>query len=200
MGADVMAGLAFVVAFVVTGLELVTTDYPMTPGFVLKSGWYYLYVVVYGLIAAIVVLILPLVADQTTMSGVGLSNPWVKAAVIGFSVKAFLHIRLFTVNTGPGSSFPVGIETVVQLFEPWMLRQLEIDHWNKQQTFVTPRAARFATVADARAPALANIPGYTRPADRAAFSADIAAAGTQSEVIIVYMKYFGTAATRRVFP
>ena len=41
------AGLAFVVALVVTGLELITTDYPMTPNFVLKSIWYYLYVVIY---------------------------------------------------------------------------------------------------------------------------------------------------------
>src|SRR5215471_706233 len=127
------AGLAFVVALVVTGLELITTDYPMTPNFVLKSIWYYLYVVIYGAIAAVVILILPLITDQATVSSVGLANPWIKAAVVGFTIKAFLHVRLFTVSTGPGSSFPVGIETIVQLFEPWMLRSLELDHWNKQQ-------------------------------------------------------------------
>ena len=193
-------GLAFVVALVVTGLELITTQYALTPNFVLKSIWFYAYVIVYGFIAAVVFWVLPLISDQVTMSGVGLANPWIKAAVVGFSIKAFLHIRLFTVSTGPGSSFPVGIETLVQLFEPWMLRRLELDHWNKLQTFVASQAAAFPRVADARTEALANIPGGTKSADRAAFRADITAAGTQSEVIIVYMKYFGTAAAKRVFP
>jgi hypothetical protein len=65
---------------------------------------------------------------------------------------------------------------------------------------VALRAASLATVANARTRALSNIPGGTAPADRAAFSADVTAAGTPSEVIIVYMKYFGTVAARRVFP
>jgi len=186
------AGLAFVVALVVTGLELITTDYPMTPNFV--------FVVIYGAIAAVVILILPLITDQATVSSVGLANPWIKAAVVGFTIKAFLHVRLFTVSTGPGSSFPVGIETIVQLFEPWMLRSLELDHWNKQQAFATARAGAFPTVAAASAQALANIPTVTTHAVRAAFNADIAAAGTQAEVIVVYMKYFGTASAKRVFP
>ena len=134
------------------------------------------------------------------MSSVGLANPWIKAAVVGFTIKAFLHVRLFTVSTGPGSSFPVGIETIVQLFEPWMLRSLELDHWNKQQAFATARAGAFPTVAAASAQALANIPTVTTHAVRAAFNADIAAAGTQAEVIVVYMKYFGTASAKRVFP
>jgi hypothetical protein len=199
------AVLAFAVALVVTGLELITTEYPMTPSFVLKSIWYYLYVVIYGVIASVIVLILPLIADQATVSGVGVANPWIKAAVVGLAIKSFLHIRLFTVSTGPGSSFPVGIETIVQLFEPWMLRSLEIDHWNMQQAFVTARAARIVAaaglqVAAARAQASSNIPTGTKPAVLAAFNADITAAGTPSEVIIVYMKYFGTAAASRVFP
>jgi hypothetical protein len=193
--------LAVAVAVLVTGLELITSKYPQTPTFVLKSGWFYGYVIIYGLIAGGVAAILPLIPDQVTISGLSLENPWIKAAVIGFSIKAFLHIRLFSVSTGPGSDpFPVGIETIVQLFEPWMLRSLQLDHWNKLQTFVAPRAGAFPTVADASARALANIPAGTEPALRAAFNADISAAGTQSEVIIVYMRYFGTAACRRVFP
>jgi len=120
--------------------------------------------------------------------------------VVGLTIKALLHIRLFNVSTGPGSSFPVGVEMIVQLFEPWMLRRLVLDHWNKLQTFVKPRAAALATPAAAQAQALANIPGGTKSADRAAFTADIGIASTQSEVIIVYVKYFGIAAAKLVFP
>jgi hypothetical protein len=151
------AWLAFAVALLVTGLELITTQYPRSPAFVLKSLWFYVYVIIYGVIAGAVVLIFPLISDQVTMSGLGLANPWTKAIFVGFSIKAFLHIRLFTVSTGPGSSFPVGIETAVQLFEPWMLRNLELDHWNKLQEFAAPRAAKLPTLASARARALGPV-------------------------------------------
>lgn len=192
--------LAFAIALVVTGLELITSQYPRTPSFVLRSVWFYAYVIVYGLIAAFVVAILPLISNQVTMSGLGMANPWIRASVIGFSVKALLHIRLFTVNTGPGSSFPVGVETIVQLFEPWMLRNLELDHWNKLQAFVAPRAARIPNVVNARTQATGNIPTGTASALRAAFIADIGAAGSSSEVITIYMTYFGTGAAKYVFP
>src|SRR5262249_36951986 len=46
-------------------------------------------------------------------------------------------------TTGPGQSFPVGLESFVQLFEPWMLRELELDHYDKERAFIQPRAARF---------------------------------------------------------
>jgi hypothetical protein len=195
-----VTALAFAVALLVTGLELITGKYPRTASFALKSGWFPAYIIIYGVIAAVVVLILPLVTDQVTMTGIGLGNPWVQAAVIGFAIKAFLHIRLFTVNVGAGPAFPIGIETIVLLFEPWMLRNLDLDVWNKLQAFVQRRASKVATVVDARNTALANIPGGTEPALRAAFNADVGAVGTQAEVIIVYMQYFGTAATGRVFP
>ena len=133
------------------------------------------------------------------MTGVGLENPWVKALLVGFSVKAVLHIRIFTVSTGPNQSFPVGLETLVQLFEPWMLTSLDLDHFSAQQAFIKPRAARQADLATAKSAALANIPtGYSATV-RAGFTADLNACTTPKEVISTYLKYCGTSLTAATF-
>src|SRR6202034_673805 len=90
--------LAFAVAALVTGLELVTSKYPRTAGFALRSPWFYAYVVIYGLLAAAALALLPAVSDQVTLQGLGLNNPWFKAALVGFSVNAGLDIRIFAVR------------------------------------------------------------------------------------------------------
>jgi hypothetical protein len=152
------------------------------------------------LLASIALALLPLVNDQVTIEGIGTTNPWIKACLVGFSVKAVLHIRIFTVSTAPGQSFPVGLESFVQLFEPWMLRSLELDHYYAQSAFIAPRAAKFATVADARTQASANVPPGLSPADTAAFNADIGQATTPAQVIAAYLKYAGVKLTQSTFP
>lgn len=192
--------LVFAVAAVVTGIELITTKYPQTSDFVVKSVWFYAYILIYGALGAIAFGLLPLVGDQVTTTGIGLGNPWVQAVLVGFSIKAFLHIRVYTVSTGPGQSFPVGLETFVQLFEPWMLRKLELDHFVHQRAFIAPRAARFQDVAAARTQALANIPNTFTAAEQAALTADINQAATPDQVISAYLKYTGLGVTGTTFP
>ncbi|MFI5020461.1 MAG: hypothetical protein ACHQRJ_02245 [Alphaproteobacteria bacterium] len=191
---------AFLVAAIVTALELITTKYPRTPAFVLRSLWFRGYVMIYGFLATAAYALLPIVSDQVTITGVGLSNPWIKAALVGFSVKAFLHIRVFTVSTGPGQSFPVGLETFVQIFEPWMLRNLELDHFNRLMEVITPLANRYADVAAARQRAINNIPNTFSNAERVALTADINLASTSTYVIIAYLNYVGIKAVRNAFP
>ena len=94
--------VTFAIASLVTALELVTSKYPRTARFCIKSPWFYVYFAIYGLLGAGALALLPLVGSQVTIEGVGLTNPWVKAAFVGLSIKAFLHIRIFSVSTGPG--------------------------------------------------------------------------------------------------
>ena len=185
---------------VVTALELITTKYPRTSTFVFSSVWFFAYIIIYGVIAAVAYLLLPLVGAQVSMTGVGLSNPWVQAAAAGFSVKALLHIRIFNVSTGPGKDFPVGLETIVLLFEPWLLRSLELDVFGELMGFVTPRAARCASVDAARQQAIDNIPNMFSSAEKAALTADVTRATTAPDVIIAYLGYVGLKLTRRVYP
>lgn len=195
-----LLALAFAVATLVTAVELLTSQYARTARFVLESVWFYAYVVIYGLLAAVAFAILPLVSDQVTMEGIGVNNPWVKAALIGFSVKAVLHIRIFAVSTGPGHSFPVGLESFVQLFEPWMLRELELDHFATQSEFIRPRAARLTDVNAARTQAKANPPPGLSQAVKAAFEADIDQAASPAQVVAAYLKYAGIKLTNNTFP
>ncbi len=192
--------LAFIIAVAVTGLELITSEYPRTSKFVLRSLWFWGYVAIYGLLGAVAFAILPLVSDQITVEGFGLSSPWLMAAFVGFSIKAFLHVRIFTVSRGPGDQFPIGLETFVQLFEPWFLANLDLDHYFREIGFVTPRAARCVDVADAQAKAKAHIPPRFKPAVRAALQADVDRETTKEGVIIVYLTYCGIRLTENTFP
>jgi hypothetical protein len=195
-----MLGVAFAVAALVTAVELLTSQYPRTAQFALKSIWFYVYVIIYGLLAAVALAILPLVGDQVTIEGVGASNPWIKALLTGFSVKAVLHIRIFSVTTGPGQSFPVGLESFVQLFEPWMLRELELDHYATQSAFIRPRAAGFPNVTAAQTQAKGNPPPGLAPPVKAAFEADVDQAANPGQVIAAYLKYSGIKLTKSTFP
>lgn len=197
-----LLGLTFAVAAIVTAVELLTSQYPRTARFALQSAWFYAYFIIYGLLGAVALAILPLVSDQIMVEGVGVSNPWVKAALIGFSVKAVLHIRIFSVTTGPGQSFPVGLESLVQLFEPWMLRQLELDHYDTQLTFIEPRATtqKFPDVNAARTRAKENPPPGLSDREVGAFESDIDHSANTTKVIGNYLKYAGIKLTKRTFP
>jgi hypothetical protein len=192
--------VAFAIAALVTALELVTSKYPRTVRFCIKSPWFYLYFVIYGLLGAGALALLPVVGSQVSIEGIGLTNPWVKAAFVGLSIKAFLHIRIFSVSTGPGESFPFGLESFVQLFEPWMLRTIELDHYSAQSDFIAPRAAKFPTVAAAQAKAKASVPPALSTAEKAAFDADIDQAPSPDQAVAAYLKYAGIKLTERAFP
>src|SRR6267143_1157201 len=110
---------AFLIGTLVSGLELITSKYPRT-FFLIKKSWAFgVYATVYGLISFLVMLLLKsLVEGQyVKLEGFAISNTMVQAFVIGVSTKALLHMRLFQVTTG-SQNFPVGIETLIYLFEP----------------------------------------------------------------------------------
>jgi hypothetical protein len=115
-------------------------------------------------------------------------------------VKAFLHIRVFTISTAPNQSFPVGLETFVQLFEPWMLTSLDLDHFMEQQAFIRPRAARQANLRTAQKTALSSFPTGYSAIVAAGFKADVNACTTPAEAISTYLKYCGTRLTATTFP
>ena len=192
--------LVFIIAIAVTALELITSKFPQTFVFALRSPWFYSYVLIYGLLGVAALALLPFVADQIKGEGGILSDPWVKAGLVGLSIKAILHIRILTVTTGPGQSFPIGLETFVQLFEPWMIKSLELDHYYQVKAFIGPRAAAHPNVDDARAQAKANIPSGFNDNEKAALTSDIDSAKTSAEVISNYLKYAGVKLTRAAFP
>lgn len=192
--------LAFTVATLITAAELITSKYPRTMPFALRSKFFYLYVAVYGALGVAALALLPVFGDAATLSGPGLADPWIKAAVVGFCIKAFLHINIFTVTRGPGNSYPIGLESLVNLFEPWILRELELEHYFTERAFIAPRVARVPDLATAKATAIASIPTAFTPAEKAAMAADINQETTVEGVIGIYLRYVGIAGTKATFP
>lgn len=190
--------LAFVIAASFTALELITGQYPRT--FFLLSGCklLWLYAVIYGAIAAIVVALLPHLPG-TTIEGVGLENPWFQAVAVGISLKAFLHIRLFNVSTGPGQSFPVGVESLVQVFEPWLLRSIDLEHFNAVRQFVKDHAARHSDLDAAKAAIRAEIPPSFSDQEKAALNSDVETSTSVEQAMETYLTYVGRATFERVF-
>lgn len=193
--------LAFGIATLATLLELVTSKYPRT-FFLLKRSWaLYAYPVIYGVIGFGVTVGLGLFVETGTIKveGLGLSNPWIQAIAVGLSIKAFLHLRLFSVGIG-SQSFPIGVETIVQVFEPWLLRTIELHHFSMSREFLTSRANRYHDLNDVRARITANLPPTFPDQERAAFLADVGRTTTVTEAMELYLAFLGKRNFDRVFP
>ena len=129
--------LAFVIAAFISVLELITAKYPRTYFLLKKNRKLYLYALTYGAVAFGIMLGLGalVTAGTVKLEGLGLSSPWVQAIAVGLTTKAFLHINLFNVTVG-SQPMPVGLETLVQLFEPALLRTILLDEFNAVRNYI----------------------------------------------------------------
>ena len=190
------ASLAFAIATCIAWLELVTSKYPRTAALLNKSWKLYVYSMSYGTISFFVMLFLqPLVeAGALKFGGPLVDNPWFQAVVVGISAKALLHIRLFNVTTG-SQSFPVGVESVVHLYEPWLLENIDLDEWHAVRSFVRPRVATYDQ-AQATANILANLP----PGLQTTMKVDLAKCTSVTELMEAYFRRCGRRAFDLAFP
>lgn len=193
--------VAFAVATLFTFLELVTSRYPRTVFLIAKCRWLYVYAVAYGVLSGLVMFGQDYLIRQgaLTLEGFGLSNAYVRALVFGVATKALLHIRLFSVGVG-SLTFPFGTETLVQPFEPWLLRSIEVDHFNAGRELLEPRAAKYPNRNDVNARIRANLPARLPPEERDAFLADLDRATTVLAVMELYLGFLGLRNFNRVFP
>jgi hypothetical protein len=192
--------LAFVLAAVLATLELITSRYPRT-AYLLRRCWaLYVYALVYGLIAAGVTLFWGTLSAATTVQaqGIDFSNPWVRAAAVGIAVKAFLHIRFFTVGSG-SDAFPVGIETIVQLFEPWLLDTIDLFHFQALVQYIGPRTAKYNNLQNVRTAIQQNTPKSQSTSGRA-FLSDVQQSSTVAEAMRFYLTFVGTRLFDSTFP
>lgn len=155
----------------------------------------------YGLIAAAITLGLRRLTSQgaVTLGGIGLSSPWGQAIAVGLTTKAFLHIRLFTIVVG-AQSFPVGVESIVQVFEPWLLREIELEEFNTVREYVQPRSDRYSDLTAVRTKIKQDLPQSFSPQERAAFEADLDKTTTTVQAMELYLRFVGQRSFNRLFP
>jgi len=194
--------LAFAIAFAVTYVELVTSNYPRTGFLVVRSWKLYLYSGIYAVIAGGVTVFWGylVAADLISFSGAGDSNIWLRTVVIGFSTKALLHIRLFTVHSGGMDGLPIGVETLVQPFEPWLLREIDLCHFNEMKSFLKGVEIEYTDLDDVKRMIIKDVSAM--PQDRAevkAFLLDVDEAETVTGVLGLYLTFLGRGSVCRLF-
>jgi len=193
--------LSFVVGSLIALIELITSKYPRTYFLLKKSSALYAYTLIYGILSFVVMLILKslIKAEIISLEGLGISNQWIQALVVGVSTKALLHIRLFKISFG-SQSFPVGIETFVFLFEPWLLRTIDLDEFNAVREFIAFAKSRYTDLDDVKDKIEDNIPPTLSSAEKAAFLTDLNEKDSVLEAMELYLQSFGKRSFERVFP
>lgn len=81
----------------------------------------------------------------------------------------------------------------MQLFEPWLLRTIELDHFNAGRNFVGSRATKYPDLEPVKAKIKANVPPTFSAQERAAFVADIDKATTVTEALELFLGFLGKA-------
>jgi len=202
MSADVLPALAAgLVAAVVVLLELVTGQYRGTAFLLRKSGWLWAYVLTYGAIAIGVMLSLQalLEAGHLKIEGLGLSDPMIRAFAVGVTIRALLNIRLFNVTVG-SQQVPVGVASLLQLFEPWLLFQIELDEFNGVRSYLEPFVARYPDLVDVKKRIKGNLPPSLPDAERSALELDVDTKQEVGAAMELYLRRFGERTFKRVFP
>jgi len=192
--------LTFVIATSLTWVEFRTSRYPNTGFLLRRSRGLWSYCVVYGVIALGGFLLSNALISTSKLKieGLGLESPYVRAVVLGLAAKAIMQLNIFTVTSG-STSFPIGFQTVVQLFEPYLLRVIVLDEFNSVRQFVDPFAARYADLDAVKRLIKDNIPASLSAQEQAAFENEIDKDVKTRVAMERFLRFLGKKSFERVF-
>jgi len=142
--------LAFVLAGGFAFAELLTTKYPRTAFLIVspRRCWpLYLYAFTYAVTGAVLTIILSyLIANHILrVEGLGLDRPWVRAIYVGVAAKSFLQFTLFSIGEER-----VGITTITKMFEPAILRTIDLDENHFVNEYLNRYTHRYSTIEEVR--------------------------------------------------
>ena len=195
--------LALLIASGITATELVTSEYSSTFFTVYRCPSLYIYSLIYGTIAFTIV---ALGTESTHIEVIGISNPWIQAVIIGLSIKAVFHIRLFSVTRGQGADpLPIGLETFTQIFEPQLKHKIEQEETHGLHRFLDPLVLKYSDPHEVRVRIMGNLSRHMTREDRVAFKQDLEALLNDSDQSIfgamqLYLAFMGKKNLERIFP
>ncbi len=197
------ATLSFGIAAIVTWTEVATSKFPRTLFLAIHIGTIYCYALLYGAISVVLYLCSAVALDDgghgQAISGPVGGSPWLIAVVIGVCTKAVMHVRLFTLQIGGASNqIPIGIETLVQIFEPAMLRSIDLKHYNTRMTYIAP-SVHGRTLDGVRSSIAENLPPEIPRDEQVAFKRDVERRGTVKDMLDAYLLFAGKDNFCRVF-
>jgi hypothetical protein len=193
---------AFIIAVIACSSELLSTKYPQTFTFLLdKSRTLYFYAALYGICAVLFFIALNSAGNNGTLrlSDWGLDSSWKIAFFSGLSIRAFLHIRLFSVIIS-SQPIPLGTETLAYIFEPSLLRQIDIDEFDAIRSFIEPSVISHPDLAQVKSIIKDNIPSRLSEGEKSAFIADVEKSMSVPSAMELFVRSFGKRSFKRVFP
>jgi len=195
------AFLSFVIAALIAWLELITSKYPRTFFSIRKCRALYNYALVYGLIGfgAMLGLEQLINAGIIKLEGPFLSSLWTQSVIIGLTTKALLHIRLFNITVG-STTFPLGTESILHLFEPWLLEHIELHEFNAVREYIEIRARSYNNLLAVQQKIKSNLPQSFSGPERKSFEVDVDTKKSVVESMELYLRRFGSGSFNRVFP
>lgn len=189
--------LAFVIGLGVAFVAISSLDFRRTYTFLFRSSRaFYLHGLIYGAVAGGALIAADYLEGEgrLVIGGAG-SNIWLQAIVVGLSARAFLHLRILEVTVGD-KTLPLGLETILQIFEPWLIENIRTDEFNAVRAFAEPFATAHPTLKDVKTLMKENVPPGL-PAK--VFEAEIEKASTVVSAMEVYIRFAGRPTFDRVF-
>ena len=197
--------LAFLIAFLITLVELITGKYSQTIGLFFKeSRALYIYGIIYGIFSFLITFFLDSLinSEQIKLEGLGTDNLWIRSFIVGLSIKGLMKISLFNITGGKASEpFPIGPASIIQMFEPSLLIQIGLDEFNAIENFLNPYLKKYASkdISEVRKLILTHLPRIGSPAYRVGLVDDINEIQNVKQLMEIYLIHFGSATFSRVF-
>jgi hypothetical protein len=139
--------------------------------------------------------------DKTRSKNGSVDPSFLIAVLIGLSAKALLHITFISIP-GPGSKqpFPVGTETLVQVFEPWLLQKIGLDADEAVRAYLKTKVLAYPNLDEVKKTVIENIPSSLPGPEKTALEHDVGKATTVSKVLELYLTAVGVSIVEQSFP
>ncbi len=126
---------------------------------------------------------------------------WVYVIFCGISIKSLLNISFYNVRMD-GKSFPIGLATLVRIFEPQLKKSIETDHYIAFDTFLTHAEAKTVhlSLMDIHNVIRNQILTRFEASEVSAFLLDLASRRTVRESYIFYLRAYGKKMFCHTFP
>jgi hypothetical protein len=142
-----------------------------------------------------------LAGDKARPKNVPADPSFLIAVLIGLSAKALLHIQFASIPwAGSKQPFPLGTETLVQAFEPWLLRTIDLDAYKVVQEYLGKKVRAYPELDEVKKRVREHIPDSLPETEKTALEVDVGKAATVSKVLEFYLAAVGVSIVDQFFP
>jgi hypothetical protein len=181
-------------------LDLVSSKFSTTMSLVLvRSRAIYLLGLIHGVLAGSVSALHPGVISFQLANGQALHSAWIWAVLTGIFTRPFLQTKIFTVSSGRNAT-RIGLQSIMQLFEPQLIREVILDEFYAVRSFVQKYTKRYADLDVVKSMVAESLPGELPEPERQAFLFELEKAKTVTDALEGFLRFVGISAFQSTFP